>query len=52
MGTEFVEGWRIAQTLGEGTFGEYVQIILYYIKMLYYNFVNFVLGLNTVYVTS
>jgi len=28
MGTEFVEGWRIAQTLGEGTFGEYVQIIL------------------------
>ncbi|XP_015371287.1 PREDICTED: serine/threonine-protein kinase grp isoform X2 [Diuraphis noxia] len=22
MGTEFVEGWRIAQTLGEGTFGE------------------------------
>lgn len=24
MNSEFVEGWEIAQTLGEGTFGEYV----------------------------
>lgn len=26
MNSEFVEGWEIAQTLGEGTFGEYVLI--------------------------
>lgn len=26
MNSEFVEGWTIAQTLGEGTFGEYVLI--------------------------
>jgi len=26
MNSEFVEGWTIAQTLGEGTFGEYVKI--------------------------
>jgi len=26
MNPEFVEGWTIAQTLGEGTFGEYVNL--------------------------
>lgn len=28
MNSEFVEGWEIAQTLGEGTFGEYVLFII------------------------
>lgn len=33
MNSEFVEGWTIAQTLGEGTFGEYVLIIHYFIGL-------------------
>lgn len=31
MNSEFVEGWTIAQTLGDGTFGEYVLILLFHI---------------------
>jgi len=35
MNPEFVEGWTIAQTLGEGTFGEYVNVNLNYIFKFY-----------------
>lgn len=32
MGTEFVEGWVISHTLGEGAYGEYVWFLLTFIE--------------------
>lgn len=37
MNSEFVEGWAIAQTLGEGTFGEYVSLVLKFIIIIDFN---------------
>lgn len=43
MNTPFVEGWNIVQTLGEGTFGEYVKII-YFLYTILTNSINIELG--------
>lgn len=49
MNSEFVEGWAIAQTLGEGTFGEYVLSINYVIFLLMYTLRAHILYLNLSY---
>jgi len=37
MNIPFVEGWNIVQILGEGTFGEYVNVKLFTNNIIFMN---------------